>query len=633
MKLTDLLLNRFLYKTALQNLETKDVVYESSNNIEAPVPPIASGGAAQDINTSNVFINGINISPGSYLLTVGDWGWGQTSVFSSTTLNTVSWTSGSFIAANGNTYAIGAGNTGAMSAKTYIYLDLNVSTTAYQHTTVPGDAVGIGKVVVAVAQNGATSATFNTTEANQIVGDNVLANSINASKIVSGSITATQIAASTITADRMNVSQLSSITANIGSITSGTITGVLFRTATSGQRIEMDTTNTNQIRFYDSSTLFGQLEVYKVGADGYIGLIAQDDGAGFEVYTGVGASAFSSSSVFSNGGSFDTSGNASNGFNNITGKYGGQLSLYSDGGSDHVSVDVSFRLAQLAAAPTYASPISAAENGTMYYNTVSNTIKAYVNNAWTDLGSGGGGANQALSNLTNPTSVNQHLLPGANATYDIGASAGPLYWRNLFIGAITASGNIGAGGDITAVGTAGGSHVASTNEVAAGSYISATTYVNGGTGFKVNGTEVISSGRVLENIVSVTGDFLPTSDATYYLGNSTHQWFRVYVSDNMYFRGIAQGITYFGYCSNTTISRSYISASWTLSHPSTGNYTITHNLNSSLYMAVVSAVRASGAGAYSAKVESFSVNSFNVIVFDDTGAAVDSDFTFIVIQK
>lgn len=134
---------------------------------------------------------------------------------------------------------------------------------------------------------------------------------------------------------------LSAITANLGTITAGTITGVLFRTASSGVRIEMDTTNVNQLRFYDATTLFGKLEAYKVGSDGYIGLIAQDDGAGFEVYTGVGASAFSAVTIFSNGGSFTSDGNASNGFNFINGKYGGYFGVAGDGsGDDYISTDL-----------------------------------------------------------------------------------------------------------------------------------------------------------------------------------------------------------------------------------------------------------------------------------------------------
>ena len=159
---------------------------------------IPSGGAAQDINTGNVTINGQQLTPGTYPVTVLDvsnWGWGQTCAFSSTDADTVSWGIGVFTSASGVSYNIAAGNTGNMAAKTYIYLDLLVSETAYQVTTTPANAVGIGKVLIAVAENATAPnlATYNLSEATQIVGDNILANSINASKIVAGSITTTQL--------------------------------------------------------------------------------------------------------------------------------------------------------------------------------------------------------------------------------------------------------------------------------------------------------------------------------------------------------------------------------------------------------------------------------------------------------
>lgn len=194
MNLSELFLNRFLYKTPLQNLETKDAVYDASNVIPVAVPPLSAGGAAQDINTNNVFINGAQLEPGTFPVTVLDvsnWGWGQTCVFSSPSNVQVNWGLGTFTSASGESYSISAGNTGTMAAKTYIYLDLNVSITAYQITTTPADAVGIGKVLIAVAKNSTApdNATYNLSEATQIVGDNILANSIDASKITAGTIT------------------------------------------------------------------------------------------------------------------------------------------------------------------------------------------------------------------------------------------------------------------------------------------------------------------------------------------------------------------------------------------------------------------------------------------------------------
>lgn len=193
MTLSELFLDRYLYRDNEQNLETKDSAFVSADSTEADPTPIASGGAAQDINTSNVTINGGQLTPGTYPVTVLDvsnWGWTQSSVFSVTGTNQVNWLGGTFNSADGTSYTIAAGNTGAMTQKTYIYLDLLVSPTTYQYTTVSGDAVGAGKVLIAIAENGAVNASFNTIQGNQITGDNILANTIDASKIVAGTLLA-----------------------------------------------------------------------------------------------------------------------------------------------------------------------------------------------------------------------------------------------------------------------------------------------------------------------------------------------------------------------------------------------------------------------------------------------------------
>lgn len=237
MELSELQLDRFLYRDNVQDSATKDAVFESYDSSDDTPAGIPAGGAAQDINTGNTYINGKNIDPDtlpSTVLDVANWGWGQTCAFSSTDADTVSWGAGTFTSADGNSYSISAGNTGNMSAKTYIYLDLNVSDTTYQTTTTSADSVGVGKVLIAVAEDGASSATYNLTEANQIVGDNILANTIDATK--------------------MNVGQLSAITANIGSVTSGTITGALIRTSSSTTRVELNQTN-NDLRIYNSGVL------------------------------------------------------------------------------------------------------------------------------------------------------------------------------------------------------------------------------------------------------------------------------------------------------------------------------------------------------------------------------------------
>lgn len=191
MKLADLYLDRYLYRDSNQSSETKDSTFVSADSSESEPASIPAGGAAQDINISNVTIDGGLITPGTIptlTLNISNYGWGQTCAFTSTDADTVSWGAGTFTSASGDTYSIGAGNTGNMAAKTYIYLDINVSEIAYQTTTTSSTAVGLGKVLIAVAENAAVSATYMLSEATQIVSDNIVANTIDASKITAGQL-------------------------------------------------------------------------------------------------------------------------------------------------------------------------------------------------------------------------------------------------------------------------------------------------------------------------------------------------------------------------------------------------------------------------------------------------------------
>lgn len=120
----------------------------------------------------------------------------------------------------------------------------------------------------------------------------------------------------------------------------GTITGALFRTAATGERIEIDTTNTNQIRFYSDAVLYGQLEVDTVGGDGYINLLAQDEGAGLKIYTGIGASSFSSVELLANGGSFISEGNASNQYLSMVGAAAGYFQIHNGPSGEFIETDL-----------------------------------------------------------------------------------------------------------------------------------------------------------------------------------------------------------------------------------------------------------------------------------------------------
>lgn len=145
-------------------------------------------------------------------------GWVQDCVFSSTNNTTVAWTTGTFKTSADVTYNILTGNTGVMAARTYIYLDIAVSTTEYQTTTTATNAVGDNKVLIGVAENvvGVTKdATF------QIFGGaGGQSPFIDSGNIVAGSITTNEIAANTIVAGNIAAGTISATEIDTTSITS-----------------------------------------------------------------------------------------------------------------------------------------------------------------------------------------------------------------------------------------------------------------------------------------------------------------------------------------------------------------------------------------------------------------------------
>ena len=199
-----------------------DIRFWAGNATPASAPfKVTEDGA---VTCSNITITGGSVDVSTLVgliglsnLNVAAQGWSQTCVFSVTDTDTVAWAAGTLTTAAGTAYSIGASNTGNMVAKTYIYLDIAVSTIAYQTTTTASTSVGAGKVLVAVAQNNTTEATFSV-----LTGQG--GQNIDASNIVASSITGNEVAANTITAGNLSVSQLSAITADLGAITAGTIT-------------------------------------------------------------------------------------------------------------------------------------------------------------------------------------------------------------------------------------------------------------------------------------------------------------------------------------------------------------------------------------------------------------------------
>lgn len=161
---------------------------------------------------------------GTFLVASGQWiraaglnpsltQWSTNIVFSSASDTQVNWSAGTIaMQMSGLTYAISAGNTGAMAALTYIYLDLAVSTTALQTTSTYSTAVGDGKILVAAAQNATNGASVI-----PYGGQQPLVNG--GTQITALSILAGNVAAGAITASKISVTNLQAINATMGSLT------------------------------------------------------------------------------------------------------------------------------------------------------------------------------------------------------------------------------------------------------------------------------------------------------------------------------------------------------------------------------------------------------------------------------
>jgi|GEM_PF-5120800 len=90
-----------------------------------------------------------------------------------------------------------------------------------------------------------------------ITGSNIAATTITASNIAAGTITATQIASGTITATQIASGTITATQLSATAIDSMTITGATIRTASSGARVEM---NTTKIFGYDGSANIWEID-------------------------------------------------------------------------------------------------------------------------------------------------------------------------------------------------------------------------------------------------------------------------------------------------------------------------------------------------------------------------------------
>ena len=200
------------------------------------------------------------------------YGWSHDLTFSASDHNTIAWTSGSLYFTNLDTFSIVSGNTGNISAITWIYFYENASSTVLQTTTNGGSAVGNSRIVICVGENvvstksavfqvfgnSGQSSLIGTTqiEDNSITTGLILANTILAGDIAANTITANEIAANTIRTNEILFDDPDSIITMINggggtlNITADVINAL--SSSGSGNRIVINPGN-NTLKFYDTT--------------------------------------------------------------------------------------------------------------------------------------------------------------------------------------------------------------------------------------------------------------------------------------------------------------------------------------------------------------------------------------------
>lgn len=194
-------------------------------------------GAANDANylkytlSSGVFtLYGVNVdNPTLTNLKSGSeiaiQGWQFDATFSSSDYRTVAWTGGTIKLLDGTTFTITAGTTGNMAAVTYIYFAKGTSEIALQITTTAANAVGTGKILIAVANlnsdttSRATFQVFGGKGGELLAVDNIAANSASTNEFISNTA---QIKDAIITSAKIDSLVANKITS--GTISSKTIT-------------------------------------------------------------------------------------------------------------------------------------------------------------------------------------------------------------------------------------------------------------------------------------------------------------------------------------------------------------------------------------------------------------------------
>lgn len=236
---------------------------------------------------------------------------------------------------------------------------------------------------------------------------------------------------------------------------------------------------------------------------------------------------------------------------------------------------------------------------------------------------------------------------GGNTTFSIDVSGNAFFRGSIDASSIT-------GGTITGatLKTAASGQRVELNSTLASYYNSSNTLIAqtyaSGNGFLIKGTQAASnvfidpgaSGAVYfsnNGTVNLFWDpigssaLFPNTTNAYDLGAITRNWRDLFISGNIEYKGITIPTTFTGYISGTSYVGGNGSGYISVTNPSTGNYTLTHNFGDrSSYVPVVTAVRATGSGAYSVKIESINDDDFKITIFDDGGIARNSEFTYML---
>ena len=167
-------------------------------------------------------ITGSMISPTAItatLLAKESQPYNSTSDFSGTAYNGVQWSSGNIAFADGSTIAINSGSSAGLSDSTTYYFYLTLSSGVVAGSTTYTDAVGAGKVMLALVAVGIST----DGDAPTILPFYSKVATISAVAIAANVIVASHIRASTITAAKLTISTLDAITADMGTLTAGQI--------------------------------------------------------------------------------------------------------------------------------------------------------------------------------------------------------------------------------------------------------------------------------------------------------------------------------------------------------------------------------------------------------------------------